>query len=431
LNKKIEEIKPILDQISPTFCVAKWRQLSLHLHSGKGGSCHHPSPHKISKIDLLERPDKLHNTPEKRAARNEMLNGKRPAECSYCWKFEDSEVGAFSDRHVKSSSQWATENWSEFVDSLTEEAIFPTYLEVSFSRTCNLKCVYCGPHFSTAWTREVEKFPQLKPFYKAWETEDEEENIFVKAFWLWWPELKKNLRVLRITGGEPLLSSSYEKLLDSLKQDKLPELSLKINSNLSHSISKINASFEVFSELKKNGHIKNVQIITSMESSGEVAEFIRYGHRQSQFWENLYSIFEIYDFGLSITMTLNSLCFRSIKPFLNNVIELKKKLRILKKEHLFFVDPSLLKLPSYFSIHNLPQEKRFEFIADLSMIFSDDVNDFFSDYEKMRFKSVIKNIESGLDKFDFLEYEKLKKMIEVIQSTRKKELPSELIALIN
>ena len=85
-----------LDKVSDTMCLAKWMQTSLHLTTGMTNSCYHPPLHKIDVNKIKTDPSKLHNTNEKKIQRNQMLNGKRPAGCEYCWKLEDSKQ--MSDR---------------------------------------------------------------------------------------------------------------------------------------------------------------------------------------------------------------------------------------------------------------------------------------------------------------------------------------------
>ncbi len=55
-----------LDQVSPTLCLAKWMQTSLHLTTGLTNSCYHPPLHKIDKEQIKVSPAKLHNTDEKK-----------------------------------------------------------------------------------------------------------------------------------------------------------------------------------------------------------------------------------------------------------------------------------------------------------------------------------------------------------------------------
>ena len=108
--KNISHIKNELDEISPSFCAAKWQQVTLHLQNGHTHSCHHPQTHKMPLEEIEKDPSALHNTEYKKQQRKLMLEGKRPEECSYCWKVEDTEGAHFSDRIKKSSSSWARKN---------------------------------------------------------------------------------------------------------------------------------------------------------------------------------------------------------------------------------------------------------------------------------------------------------------------------------
>ena len=90
-----ELAKEQLDSVSPSMCLAKWKQVSLHLTTGKTNSCYHPPLHDIDVKPLTFHPGALHNTAEKKQARKQMLEGKRPDECSYCWNAEDN--GQLSD----------------------------------------------------------------------------------------------------------------------------------------------------------------------------------------------------------------------------------------------------------------------------------------------------------------------------------------------
>ncbi len=62
--------KENLDPISPTFCTAKWKQVTLHLHNGHTHSCHHPTSHKIPLEELKDNPSALHNTKFKKNSVN-------------------------------------------------------------------------------------------------------------------------------------------------------------------------------------------------------------------------------------------------------------------------------------------------------------------------------------------------------------------------
>ena len=87
-----QEVKDKLDGVGCGFCLAKWTQVTMHLGTGMTHSCHHPAPHKIPLSEISRNPSALHNSRFKKRKRKEMLEGKRPDECNYCWKVEDSST---------------------------------------------------------------------------------------------------------------------------------------------------------------------------------------------------------------------------------------------------------------------------------------------------------------------------------------------------
>ena len=102
-------------------------------------SCHHPRTHKINLKEIARNPSS-HNTQYKKLRRKEMLTGKRPAECDYCWNVEDNS-DRFSDRTFKSNESWSRPHFDEIVNQDWREDFNPRYVEVAFS-TLVLKCSY-------------------------------------------------------------------------------------------------------------------------------------------------------------------------------------------------------------------------------------------------------------------------------------------------
>ena len=145
--QKVKKFAKELDAISPSMCFAKWKQVTLHLQTGHTHSCHHPKTHKIPLEELKDNPSALHNTNFKKQQRKLMLNGKRPAECDYCWKVEDAldqKRDVLSDRYTKSYEPWAQDFKQEIISKKNwDDNVNPSYLEVSFSNVCNFKCSYC------------------------------------------------------------------------------------------------------------------------------------------------------------------------------------------------------------------------------------------------------------------------------------------------
>ena len=137
-------------ELGPALCLAKWKQVSLHLQTGMNNSCYHPPLHPIDPAAVARDPGALHNTEHKKAQRVMMLKQEKPAECSYCWNMESNNQ--LSDRHYRSGESWAAVDFEKIANSTgLENNVIPSYVEVNFNNACNLKCSYCSPQFSSSW----------------------------------------------------------------------------------------------------------------------------------------------------------------------------------------------------------------------------------------------------------------------------------------
>ena len=224
------------EKLGPALCLAKWKQVSLHLPTGLNNSCYHPPLHRISIEDIGRNPSALHNTAHKKEQRKLMLAGTRPAECQYCWNMEDR--GKLSDRHYRSGEPWAAIDFDKIKNSTGDEDVIPSYVEVNFNHACNLKCSYCSPQFSSSWQQEVDKFgayptstPHNDPSHFVGNRKPipvREHNPYVEAFWQWWPELYPHLEHFRMTGGEPLLDKNTYRVFDYVLANPSPKLHLNV-----------------------------------------------------------------------------------------------------------------------------------------------------------------------------------------------------------
>jgi sulfatase maturation enzyme AslB (radical SAM superfamily) len=293
MNPVYQEWFDKLGKVSPSFCLAKWKQVTLHLQFGHKHSCHHPGTHKIDPEAVKDNPSALHNTTFSKETRQQMLDGIKPPECGYCWKAE--AAGSFSDRIVKSSSYYGKPYFEEVLDKGANQDIFPSYLEVSFSNVCNFKCVYCKPHISSKWMEEVKQHGGYQLKYKdrissmntieGMEAEgkvpitNSEENPYVDAFWKWWPELYRNLTTFRITGGEPLLCKDTFKVLDFILEEENPNknLRLEMNTNMCVPDKNFNSFTEKINKIIEQRLTAPITIFTSCEAKGKKAEYIRTG----------------------------------------------------------------------------------------------------------------------------------------------------------
>jgi len=335
-----EETLRKLNEISSSFCLAKWTQTTLHLGLGHTHSCHHPRTHKISVEEIIRDPSCLHNTEYKKQRRKEMLEGVRPSECEYCWKIEDlNQPENYSDRILKSGQIWSMSYLDEVLLKGSDGNINPKYLEVSFSNVCNFKCAYCMPSISSQWMEEIER-------YGPYPTSDRYNNLdwpksqgkipipqkslnpYIDAFWKWFPDLIKELHTFRITGGEPLLDKNTFKILDYLLENPKPDLEFSINSNFDVPDNIIDNFIEKISLIEKQKSVKMFTLHTSCEAHGSAAEYIRFGLDYKKWIYNLEKyILKIERPLIGIMSTYNVLSVDSYELFLNDILHLKRLIR--------------------------------------------------------------------------------------------------------
>jgi hypothetical protein len=361
------EMRDKLNNVSPSLCLAKWLQVSLHLPQGRTQSCYHPPTHSIPVELLKNKPSVLHNTPQKIEERKLMMSGTRPAGCSYCWKMEDApgggDEGHMSDRHYRSSEWWAAPDFNSVIENGAEWDVSPRYVEVNFNQACNFKCMYCSPHLSTTWNKEIEEHGSYKLAYpKNYEHNNinalkslnlmpldtaQKDNPYVEAFWKWWPEIYSNLRVFRMTGGEPLMDSNTFKVLEYVRDNPHGQIELSITSNLCPPHPKLFTKFlqlikelEIikhfkdpvnFNENSGNNHyiqssFKHFSLFVSCDGYGERAEYMRNGMDFNLLLSNAETfLHETRCTSVTFINTFNVLSLSSLKDFLQMILELRKK----------------------------------------------------------------------------------------------------------
>lgn len=356
-KKELDATRAELNKISPTFCIAKWKQVTLHLHNGHTHSCHHPVPHIVPLDELKESPAALHNTLFKKKSRQEMLIGEQPEECNYCWNVENKAAENFSDRILKSNESWAKPHLHSIVKIKNDIDTVPTYLEVSFSNQCNFKCSYCNPGVSSKWHEEVKKlgayelstgkFNDLSYFQNI---QDESDNPYIDAFWEWFPVIYKNLKVLRVTGGEPLLSSNTKRLMDYIETHPSSQLEFSVNTNLGVPKNVLTSFVERLQRLENKKCVKKTIIFTSADTWGEQAEYIRYGMNFKHFWRNVELILKsTKKTSVTIMSTLNVMSPPQLLTLLENVLKLKRETTYRNAARLH-IDMSYLRYPEFLSI---------------------------------------------------------------------------------
>lgn len=334
----IKNARDRINAISPTFCLAKWLQVTVHLGTGKTHSCHHPTAHRIGLDEIAEDVGALHNSRIKRQEREEMMEGKQPSACDYCWRIENSQPDAISDRHLKSASPWAL----PFIEQAelaarTGADIYPTYLEVNMGTTCNMACLYCSPEFSSKWAEDTKrhggyKLPSKTLYDPIWMTSagmdqmkplpGEEQNPYEKAFDAWFPQVSPHLHTLRLTGGEPLLNKSSFKVMEDLIANPRKQLEFAINTNLCVPDALIDKLIDCLNRME--GKVKSLTVFTSAEAVGAQQEFVRDGMNWNQFQRNVDRVLARTKARVTFMTTINALSVDTFEYFVHYILRLRQ-----------------------------------------------------------------------------------------------------------
>jgi organic radical activating enzyme len=408
-HEKIKKVISIVNETSPTFCLAKWHHVTLYLQTGETHSCYHPAPHKIDLAEIKKNPSALHNTAIKKQERKEMLEGVQTKGCQYCWNIENMGPDYISDRHIKTTSIFTEKRYKQVIDNPWDKNVNPEYIEISFGNECNFKCGYCHPKASSRFYNEIKQYGPVTSVKNHrcdidWMDlyEREEKNPYVDAWWAWWPKVRKTLSILRITGGEPLMHTSTWKLLASLKEDPMPKLELNINSNLGVKPALVDKMIEYVNHLTDNKGISRFKLYTSIDTWGPRAEYIRTGLDLNIWERNLDAYLKGTGQPISFMITFNILSVTTFKSLLEKILEWRgiyNQYNKTDQPQMVRFDTPYLKEPLQYDMNILPKKE-------------------FMKYMKESLKFMEQNLDdTDPTKFSEVEFEKFRRVVDYMAAT--------------
>lgn len=309
--KKVFPIK------SDTACLLKWSWSTIFLSLGTTSSCHRVNHDKIN-VDNFE---KFHNTENKLRARKLMRQGLWPKQgCEYCEDIE--KAGGTSDRLFQLNLMQYNIPQELIIDN-SADIVTPSSLEIYFSNTCNMACLYCGSHFSSVWESENNKFGDfIHKSINLLSTDkvDWNQNYdqMLTKFWEWFKNNGKNLQILSILGGEPFYQKEFQQILDFFNENPCPDLRLNISTNLKTDHVKFKKYIDTLLNLKKEKKLGDIQISASLDTWGEAAEFIRWGLDLNQFTQNFEYMLDK-DIILCINAAINALSIKSMHDYIQQI----------------------------------------------------------------------------------------------------------------
>jgi hypothetical protein len=191
-------------------------------------------------------------------------------------RFIDLKTQDCPQEHPCSKCAAAEYNGLKSYRSMFNETVTPAaglqFVDIRNTNFCNLKCRYCGPHFSSQWAEELDRFPIIQS-----------QDLFDYKKLL----ITDSLHWMYFTGGEPLISSDHWKLLEELiDAGKSFQISLMYNTNLTTIKYKDKNIIDIWKKFK------NVNIQCSIDAVGEPLEYIRSGTSWPKIKSNLEQLLE-------------------------------------------------------------------------------------------------------------------------------------------
>jgi len=284
------------------FCSAPWSSLCLEQTNQTKICC-------ISK-DYITTTD-LNSIPTNKKfieIRQAFVEDLQHSNCDNCWKVEATDAYQPSMR--------STYGPDDFYNNVYRTDDFKLeLLDVRWSNYCNLSCVYCGSGYSSKWDDLLGNKQKFKIFPDI--TKD----------------MLKNLKVLMLAGGEPLLIKENHSLLSNLLETN-PNCRIQITTNLT----KLNTpNYEL---LKK---FSNVTVVVSVEAVREKYEYIRFGANWDEFFSNFKQVTK--DFP---TVQTNMVFFPLSMTVIDQAIDLLTQ--FIPEENVFIVHQHGDKLPNFNSV---------------------------------------------------------------------------------
>ena len=211
--------------------------------------------------DGLSNPHAIFSGPGFKQVQNKMISGQPVKACDTCDLEEKAGVQSMRQKVI----------------SRKELSLDPNPrlegMEIGFSRVCNLACATCNGHFSTKWEKYEKALNRQPSHYKKLDFK--------------WSEVSydqlKDLRSLKITGGEPLLSEEFFLFVQRLVDDDLAgKIEIEVFTNCT-----IKPKLSLLRNLER---FKRVEINLSLDATGAQNDYIRY-HSS---WEQIEKVAQVW-----------------------------------------------------------------------------------------------------------------------------------------
>ena len=232
-------------------CKAPWTNLHVNT-DGKAQPCCRGVGIQFDLTEIDQYIQTLH--PQVVAIKQDLINNQQPEPCQDCneytWYDSCSDLREFGPHHFQLES-----------------------LDLRWSNTCQLTCMYCNAYQSSSWSSIIGKYTG-QPIIPHKIIKQQQLLDFVK-------ENKGKIKRVNLLGGEPLLLSQNIDILEILDPDVTVDIFTNLNCNLQKN--------DIFNRLIDR---PNVYWTVSMENIGKKFEFVRRNASWTKQHENILALLE-------------------------------------------------------------------------------------------------------------------------------------------
>ena len=249
-----------------TICSRAWTDLNIDFYVNRWRYC--------CKSVWAPLPDKYEysfftDNPQIKKTRNDLLNGIETDSCKWCWKDYKETGTAWRD---------IVNLWDNTDNASNPKHNLPDQIVITFDNTCDQSCLYCGPDESSKWASE------LNVKLKSTDIKNKIDSLIEWIVQTYDNSVSSYLGI-QIMGGEPTYSNNFYYFLEKFINIQFPKnlnivISLTTNGNTNKR--RMFKLLDYIDKLPFEWHIG-----LSNESSGNIAENIRYGLNINNFGENL------------------------------------------------------------------------------------------------------------------------------------------------
>jgi len=270
------------------FCAVPWNELVYTSQFNYGVCCIWKDDGNL--VSSSEKSDKHYNSAKMKDLRRRMLNKEEIPECQACWDNENNNK--FSMRMRRNQHYYGVADLQHedaeiehILSDTTKDGSYHTNnihsLHVSTGDKCQLRCIDCSPAYSRSILKDYKKLGWDNNFKsrRLVATDNEFSPFAESAHWESIRQNSYNLKIIRLSGGEPSINRNFIDYLNWLVEENIAQnIEIHIPTNC------VNIKNNFLEPLK---HFGKTVICLSVDGIGKLDEYLRYPTNWEKKLENI------------------------------------------------------------------------------------------------------------------------------------------------